>query len=125
MGGEAHEALAEGIGFAHDALADVFFGPQTVVLFLKPATDESREFDTIYEAASKWFFEYSDFRHAFILELAAGSEITSVVTAATHIQIDDDVYEISQADTLEPKGTDVTWKLFCTRYAKRTNYAGL
>lgn len=125
-GAAAHNALIRGIGVAHDVLRNVFFDSSTVVLLLKPSTDETREFDVVWQIEDKWFFEYQAYREAFRLEVADSSlELTNAFNDATHIQIDDDVYEIAKSDTLEPKGTDVTWKLYCTRYAVRANYAGL
>ena len=67
----------------------------------------------------------SEFRQQFLLEIAVDDDLTQYITQATHVQIDDDVYELVSNDTLPPKGTDVTWKLFCTKYARRANYAAL
>lgn len=122
---EAHDALQTGIGFAHDVLASVFFESGTEVLFLKPSADATRDFEVVWQLSDKWFFEYSEFRQQFLLEIAVGNELTEYIAETTHIQIDDDVYELLRNDTLPPKGTDVTWKLFCTKYARRANYAAL
>lgn len=121
----AHDALQTGIGFAHDALKSVFFSSDTSVLLLKPSTDTNRNFEVVHHITDKWFFEYSAFRQNFLLEIAMGDELTGPVNEATHIQIDDDVFVISQADTLRPKGTDVTWKLFCTRFSKGGQYQNI
>lgn len=122
----AHDALQTGIGFAHDALKSVFFESDTEVLLLKPSDDATREFEVLWQITDKWFFEYSDFRQRFVLEIADDStELFDSINAASHIQIDQDVYEIAKADTLPPKGTDVTWKIFCTRLARRANYSAL
>ena len=122
---DAHVALRDGLGEALDALKEAFFDSSTEVLFLKPSTDAGRDFELIWQVADKWFFEYSEFRQQFLLEIAVDDDLTQYITQATHVQIDDDVYELVSNDTLPPKGTDVTWKLFCTKYARRANYAAL
>ena len=122
---EAHDALQVGIGIAHDTLKDVFFGANTEVLLLKPSPDANRDFEVVHQISTKWFFEYSEFRQNFLLEVALGDELTDPMNEATHIQVDDDVFVISKQDTLVPKGTDVTWKVYCTRFAKREHYSSV
>lgn len=123
---DAHDAIQEGLGVAFSTLKDLFFESGTEVLLLKPTNDAEREFEVVWQVTDKWFFEYSAYRQNFLLEIAEDStDLDDNIPQATHIQIDSDVYEISQSDTLPPKGTDVTWKVFCTRYARRANYAAL
>ncbi len=96
----------------------------TVVLLLKQS-ETVRDFDTVYQLNGRWFFEYSNFRKDFLLEIAEDDSITDAVNEATHVQIDDDVYVIRQGDTTPPKGTDVTWKIYCEKFAKRSQYSAL
>jgi hypothetical protein len=78
------------------------------------------------EIGAVWFFEYSEFRQNFLLQIAADiASLTNAIAEATHVQIDDDYYVIRQGDTLPPKGTDVTWKLFCDRFASRSQFSNL
>ncbi len=96
----------------------------TDVMLLKQS-ETVRDFDTVYQLSGKWFFEYSNFRKDFLLEIAEDDSITDAVNEATHVQIDDDVYVIRQGDTTPPKGTDVTWKIYCEQFAKRSQYSAL
>lgn len=113
-----------------DEVADVFtevraeFFAGVVCKFLKE-DPETRTFNEI-GTLTDWFFEYSAYRQNFLLEIAQDSaELTAWVNKATHISIGTDVYVISQSDTLPPKGTDFTWKLFCTRDFKRSQISAV
>lgn len=120
----AHDDIQDGLAEAFDALREEFFDPLTEVSLLKvSATD--RTFETVEIISTQWFFEYSEYRQNFKLEIAMGFELTDSIAEATHVKIDDDVYTIRNGDTLEPKGTDVTWKLFCDRFTKRDQISPL
>jgi hypothetical protein len=56
---------------------------------------------------------------------AAAKARQNAIAEATHVQVDDDYYVIRQGDTLPPKGTDVTWKLFCDRFSSRGQFSNL
>jgi len=113
-----NEDIIAKAGRAFDKVRRRLFSPNTEVLLLRPSTDAERDFEVVHQISTKWFFEYSEFRQNFLLEVALGDELTDPMNEATHIQVDDDVYEIDANDTIQPKGTDVTWKIFCKRHGK-------
>lgn len=120
----AHDALQRGIGKAFDVLASQFM-PNSTATLLKVAENEDA-YDTVLELDSKWFFEYSNYRKNFLLEIADdSSELTAAMAEATHVQIDGDVYQIIDGDTVPPKGVDVTWKVYCDQYEQRAQYSNL
>jgi len=120
----AHTDIQEGLAEAFDALRDEFFDPLTEVSLMKVSAT-TNTFETVEVISTKWFFEYSEYRQNFKLEIAMGWELADSVAEATHVQVDDDVYVIRNGDTLEPKGTDVTWKLFCDRFTQRGQFSPL
>ena len=71
-----------------------------------------------------WFFQYDGYRRQFRLEVAKGdadAAFTNAMADATHVQIGDDYYAIVRADTTPPKGTQVTWKLYCEKSFQRSH----
>jgi hypothetical protein len=123
---DAFDALLEGIGLAHDTVTGEFFGDTTQVLLLRPTQDAEREYEVLWQIVDKWFFEYSNFRGNFLLEIASTDpNLETYIPLSTHLQIDEDVYVILRQDTIQPKGTDITWKIYCTQFAKKSNYAAI
>ena len=120
----AHDDIQDGLAEAFDALRDEFFDGFTEPILLKTSST-TNTFEEVETISSKWFFEYSDFRQNFKLEIAEGWELSDSIAEATHVQIDDDIYVIRNGDTVEPKGTDVTWKLFCDKFTKRGQFTAL
>lgn len=120
----AHDDIQEGLGEAFDVLASEFFDVFTDVTLLKqsPTTNAFVDIETI---SGKWFFEYSTFRQNFLLQVAMGFELEDSVAEATHVRIENDVYVIRQADTVMPRGADVTWKFFCDKFNARAQFANL
>jgi hypothetical protein len=99
-------------------------GPGQSVVLLK-ASGTEKEFEDVLEFSSDWFLEYSEFRQAFRLQIARDESIAGSIAVATHVRVGDDVYVIRNADTVPPKGADVTWKLFCDRFAQREQFRSL
>ncbi len=116
--------LREGLAEAYDTLASEFqYG--AVVKLLKPSTT-ANEFAEIRTVTDKRFFEYSNFRKNTLLEIAdTSSQLTDDIQNATHVSIDDVVYVIKTADTLEPSGTNPVWQLFLDLYERRDGYVPL
>ena len=120
----AHDDLLEGYAEALDTLAEEFMPEQEVWLMKTSAT--TNEFEEVLGVDSKRFFEYQAYRQQFRLEIADPSlDLVDIMPEVTHVRVDDDVYVIAQADTLQPKGVDVTWKIFCERFAQRAQTAPL
>jgi hypothetical protein len=87
--------------------------------FLVPS-ETADEFEVIATAVDSFHFEYEDFRQRFRLEVAVNEEpFNTDVLLATHIRLGTDIYTISNADTVAPKGIDFTWKFYCQRFFKR------
>ena len=104
----AHTALQIGLGKAFDALSTQFH-PNAVVKLVNTSNDYD-EFDDVYTLTSSRFFEYSENREVVTLEIALDTDdVTNAVVNATHLKIDDDVYEIADRSRTAPKSTDVTW----------------
>lgn len=120
----AHDDLLEGYAVALDTLAEEFMPEQQIRLMkVSTTTNTFEEVQVIY---SKRFFEYQAFRQQFRLEIADDApELVDVMAEATHVEIDNDIYVIAQADTVPPKGTDVTWKIFCEKFTKRSQFASI
>lgn len=117
------ERLTIKVGKVYDKVWKRLEGSYTEVKFLKQSPT-TRTFDTV-ATLDKWFFEYSEFRQAFVLQIAYNGDLQEDISDATHVQIDDDVYVIRRGDTLPPKGTDVTWKFFCERFPQRAQMSPL
>lgn len=103
--------------------AELEIAGETVTLLKASTTD--REFDEIVSFSANWFFEYSNFRQNFLLEIAQDESIAPQIAEATHVQVGSEVYVIRSGDTTPPKSTDVTWKLFCDRFARREHHRSL
>jgi hypothetical protein len=116
--------IAKAAGAFNKARALVF-DTGTEVEFLK-ASDTADEFDIVDTVTEKWWLEYSNFRRNFLLEVAEDATILQGTMAeATHIRIADEIYVINRRDMTPPQGTDVTWKIYCDRYTKRSNFQTL
>jgi hypothetical protein len=91
-------------------------------LIVSETTDE---FEVVAEA-SDIHFEYEDFRQRFRLEVAVNAEpFNTDVLPATHIRLGSDIYVISNADTVAPKGVDFTWKFFCERFFRKSQIGNI
>lgn len=120
----AVDALQRGLGKANDALAAQFL-PNVTVTLCKPS-DTADEFVDVLIIESKWFFEYSNFRKNFLLEIADDSDaLTDAIAEATHVQVDDTYYVIIAGDTMPPAGTNPVWRLYCDLFERRGRYATL
>ena len=120
----AHDDLSEGYAVALDTLAEEFMPEQDV--WLMKVSETTNEFEEVLLIETQRFFEYQAYRQQFRLEISGeNGDVETAMAEATHVQIDDDVYVIAQADTVRPKGTDVTWKIFCERFTKRNQFAAL
>ena len=109
-----------------DKLRKKFFPTTTEVILLKQSAT-ANAFDEIEILYDSWWFKYSAYRQNFPLEIAKDDPngINLSIQEATHVSIDGDVYVIRAADTLPPKGTDVTWKIYCDRFPERSQYKSL
>ena len=119
--------IREGIAEAFDVLSDEFINGCTVTLLR--TSENYDEFDTVLVVTSKRFFEYSNYRKNFLLEIADDSDdLTAALgnstdeLSATHVQVDDDIYIIRAGDTTPPKSTDVTWKVYCDAFEQKARY---
>lgn len=126
----ANVALRKGLGTAFNVLSRQF-APDVTIKLLSVSEDYD-EFDEILTITSKRFFEYSNFRKNFLLEIADDNEtLTEKVNAATHVGIYDadgnrTVYAIIAGDTKPPSSTDVTWKIYCDLFERNdARYADL
>src|SRR4051812_27642410 len=121
MGGDVHDILLDARKEVFDTLRPLFFDTNTELQLLKPSATLN-EFEVIEIVYDSWWFKYSTFRQNFLLEIAKDDPDSKnlSVTKATHISIDGDIYVIRTADTLPPKGMDVTWKLFCEKSFQRS-----
>lgn len=124
--GAAHDALLTGRKKVFDTLRSTFFDTNTEVVLLKQSAT-TNAFDTIEILYDSWWFEYSAFRQNFLLEIAKDDPDSINLSAqeATHVSVDGDIYVIRTADTLPPKGMDVTWKIFCDRFTERSQFKSL
>lgn len=120
----ANVDIREGMAEAFDVLSEEFIPGVTVTLLV--ASDVYGEYDDILEVASKRFFEYSNYRKNFLLEIADDSdELTDAIEQSTHVRIDDDVYVIVEGDTVPPTSTDTTWKIYCDRFEDKGRFKDL
>lgn len=120
----AHTDLVDGLGEAFDVLSDEFLQGATITLCKASSTADT--FDTVLAIDSKRFFEYSNYRKNFLLEIADdSSQLTTAMASATHVKVNNDYYVIIAEDTTAPNSTDATWKIFCDRYERRGHYSQL
>ncbi len=117
----ASDDLQDGLGEAFDTLSDEFLSGVTVKLCRADATSDA--FEDLLTVSSKRFFEYSNFRKNFLLEIAddAGA-LTTAMTSATHVKINSDYYAIRQEDTTPPQSTDATWKVYVDKIDRPQNF---
>jgi hypothetical protein len=123
---DVHATLLDARKKVFDTLRTLFFDTNTELQLLKQSTS-TNQFETIEILYDSWWFEYSAFRQNFLLEIAKDDpdSINLSVQEATHVSIDGDIYVIRTADTLPPKGMDVTWKIFCDRFTERSQFKSL
>lgn len=120
---EVHDILLDAEKVVNDTLRRLVFDAEVTLLKVSATTNLFEEVETI---ANSWFFEYSRFRQNFLLEIARDDQtLTDAMAEATHVRIDDDVYVIREADTLPPKGMDVSWKIFCDRFVERSQFGAI
>ena len=120
MGGDVHDILLDARKEVFDTLRPLFFDTATELILLKQSAT-ANAFDEIEIVYDSWWFKN------FLLEIAKDDPngINLSIQEATHVSIDGDVYVIRAADTLPPKGTDVTWKIYCDRFPERSQYKSL
>lgn len=93
-------------------------------------SENNDEWNVALTLTEKTFFEYSNFRRNFQLEIGDDNEqIREAIAVATHVRLradgtNDRYFVIRTGDTIPPGSTDVTWKLFCDLHERSTNYAG-
>ena len=122
---EVSDILMRARQTVYDTLRPLFFEKDTQLEFLKSA-DATRNFETVDSLTGGWWLKYDNYRQTFLLEVAGPTLwMQTVMETATHVKIDDDVYVISRKDTLPPKGTDVTWKIFCQRFTERAQFGAI
>jgi len=113
--------LREGLAEAFEVLAEEFQNGVTVKLCSQ--TSNADTFTDLLTVSTKRFWEYSEYRKQLILQIAdADSSLTIAMVSATHVKIDSTVYEIQNADTLPPAGTNPVWTIYATLYADRVGH---
>lgn len=113
---KGHTALQKGMAKANNALRGVFFSPDLVMTLLKPAEDEN-EYEALLELQDSWFFKWDRFSQSFRFEISRDDDqLTDAMDAATHIAVDNDIYRISDGDTVPPVGVDVMWRIYAERF---------
>lgn len=114
------------VGQVFDVMRSLFLESGTDCYLVKQSAS-SDTFETVATLSSNWFFEWSNFRQAFVLEIAeVGTTLNADIIEATHIQFDSGaVYIINQADTVPPTGSDVTWKLSAQKFTQAGQFRGL
>ena len=124
----AHAALQKGLGIAFTVLSQQFM-PDTVITLCK-VSENYNEYDDLLDISEKRFFEFSNYRQNFLLEIADDNDtLTEAITEATHIRIvrggETAYYSIRDGDTVRPMSTDVTWKLFADLHERRGKYGDM
>src|SRR3954466_14740034 len=110
--------LQSGLAEAYDTLSDEFLPSQTVALAM--VNEASDTFKTLLTISTKRFWEYSNFRKNFLLEVADDNRtLTTAMQGAPHVLVNSDVYTISAGDTLAPTGTNPVWQIYCDLFAKK------
>lgn len=120
-----YDEIAVEVADAFNEVRADFFANIPSIQLLKPSESE-REYDDITTVNDNWFFEYSEFREKFKLQIAINTpEFNALVITATHVKVGDDIYVISQADTIKPQGTDFTWKLYCDKDFQARHFSAM
>jgi hypothetical protein len=108
-----------------DALRKAFF-PKDSLLKLLKVSETTNDFDEIDILASGWYLKYSETRQAFRLMIARNDYgFNEDMLSVTHVDINDDVYTVAQADTIVAQGEDPVWTFFCERFMKRSQFKSL
>ena len=116
--------LTNKIAGVYDKVRTKFFEDEDLV-FLK-VSDAIDSFEEVVAISDSWFLEYDNYRQKFKVEVAKNEEsFNADVVTATHLKVGDDVYVISDGDTIKPKGIDFTWKFYCERFAKKSQFSSL
>jgi len=122
---DAHDAILDGRQTVFDTLTELFYPAGTTVT-LQVQTPNANTFTDLLSVTQYWWLKYLSYRQQFRLEIASeDSAVTTAMLTATHVKINSDIYVIVQADTLAPKGPDVTWKIYCERFNKRSQFGSL
>lgn len=122
---EVHDILLEARKTVFDELRTLFFETGTELHVL--SSDISlTEFNVLAMLTEGWWLRYDNFRKNFLLEVVdADDEMPFAMQTATHVRVNDEVYVIDAADVTAPMGTDVTWKIRCDRFTRRSQYSNL
>jgi hypothetical protein len=121
-------ALIDKVARAYDKVRVKFF-PDTLLLTLIQPDADTDAYTPLLDLSSGWFFEYDRFRQTFRFEIARDDDtLTEAMQAATHLAVTrggegTDIYAIADGDTVPPLGTDVTWKLYCTRFESADRFS--
>lgn len=102
----------DAIATVNDELRTLFMPDNSTLLLLKP-NDTTDTFDTITTVSGAWLAEYQEYRNQMRIEVSnITSEFKAFAIQATHLKVNDDVYMISQGDTITPQGFDPFWVFF-------------
>lgn len=114
---KAHQALLRGSAKVNDAMRKAFMPDTTVITLCRPSETEN-DYEVVLEIDNLWAPpSYDRTRQQFVFEIARDDDqLTEAMDAATHLAVNNDIYAISDGDTVPPLGTDVAWKLYCTRF---------
>ncbi len=120
----ASDDIRDGLGEAFDTLSDEFLFGITIKLCRVNASADA--FEDLLTVTDKRFFEYSNYRQNFLLEIADDSgSLTTAMATATHVKVGSDYYVIRTNDTTPPQSTDATWKIFVDRFERQANWSPL
>lgn len=101
------------------------FFDNTDLEFLK-IDEDTDAYSQVWLLSDSWFLTYDRDRQKFKVEVAINEDdFNGEVVSATHIKVNDDIYVITQADTVRPFGIDFTWKFYCDRFFNRNQVGGL
>jgi hypothetical protein len=117
--------LIEGRKELNDALREEFMPENSRIEFLKPK-ENAREFETVLTFYYGWFLKYNKYRQETEVELATDEVFEKEqLRTATHLKINEDVYVITQGETIEPQGVKPYWTFYCVRDFKKTQFSAL
>jgi len=109
----------------NNALRKVYFPENSYLKMLKPSVT-AREFEVLETYYFNWYLKYSDFRQSFVLTLAIDEPFSNdKLPEATHLSINEEVYVITQGETMHPIGETPFWAFFCERFAGQNQYTAL
>lgn len=126
--------IREGYAELFDALREVYFPAGAALRFLI-INDETNDFETIYDLAKGWYFEYSRYRSGspvfrgdsdvFKLSIAVGRDavLVETINRARYVEAVGEIYVIRPADTLAPQGEEPVWKLYCEQHSSMNQFS--